>query len=365
MKKKRVAIVGTNGIPAKYGGFETLTNYLSMNLSQEYDVVVYCSKTPKEKRLKHYNNSRLKYLPLKANGWQSMLYDAVSIIHALFTTDVLIILGFSGVFAFPFRVFFRNKKILFNIGGIEWQKVRAGKMLSKFEIRLKKWFERITVKYSDIIIVDNQVLWEYVKTTYKIESVLAEYGGDHAKPEQKTEKIVKKYPFLNYKYDVSVSRAQEDMNIHVLLEAYKMIPNRNLVVISNWEISEYGINLKEKFKNEFSNIHLIDAIYDLQELNTIRSNASLYYHTHSLCGTAPSLVEAMYIGLPVFCYDVPTNRSSTENKSYYFTDYNSLVDLLNNLNDDDVNNLALSMKEIADRRYTWQRITSIYRKYIN
>ena len=364
MSKKRISIIGTNGLPAKYGGFETLANYLSKNLSQDYDVTVYCSKTPKEKKLKFYNNSKLKYLPLKANGWQSMLYDAISIIHALYTTDVLIILGFSGVFAFPLRVFFKNKKILFNIGGIEWQKVRAGKMLSRIEIQLKKWFEKITVKYSDVIIVDNQVLWEYVKATYKIDSVLAEYGGDHAKSEPKTKEIIEKYPFLASKYDVSVSRAQDDMNIHILIEAYMKITNRNLVVVSNWEISEYGINLKRKYKDKFPNIHLIDAVYDLQELNTIRSNASIYYHTHSLCGTAPSLVEAMCLGLPVLCFDVPTNRSSTENKSYYFTDHNSLINLLNNLNDDELKSLAFSMKEIAERRYTWQRITSIYRKQI-
>ena len=107
-KKKKVAIIGTNGIPAKYGGFETLAEYLVKYLNTEYDLFVYCAKTPKSNRLERFNNARLIYLPFKANGWQSMVYDAVSIFHSLFIADVLVILGFSGVFAFPLRVFFKK-----------------------------------------------------------------------------------------------------------------------------------------------------------------------------------------------------------------------------------------------------------------
>lgn len=282
MKKKKVALIGTNGIPARYGGFETLTEYLARFLNEEFDITVYCAKTPKGKRLQTYLNSKLVYIPFKANGWQSMIYDALSILHAFFRVDVLVILGFSGVFTFPFNVFFQ-KKIVFNIGGIEWQKVRGSKWTGPIEIVVKKWFERICVKFSDVIIVDNQVLWEYVKSTYGIESTLAEYGGDHAVHQPVSSALLKKYPFLESPYDVTVSRAQEDMNIHILIEAYKNLPERNLVVVSNWEISDYGIKLKTENQHKYPNIFLHDAIYDLKELNTIRSNGTIYFHMHSLC----------------------------------------------------------------------------------
>ena len=111
-KKIKVALIGTNGIPAKYGGFETLTEYLAKGLNKEFEVTVYCSKTPKEKRLKQLYNSKLLYLPFKANGWQSMIYDAFSIFHAFFISDVLVILGFSGVIAFPFKIYFTAVFIL-------------------------------------------------------------------------------------------------------------------------------------------------------------------------------------------------------------------------------------------------------------
>ena len=361
--KKRVALIGTNGIPAKYGGFETLTEYLAKYLNEEYKVSVYCAKTSKENRLQIYNNSKLIYLPFKANGWQSMIYDAVSICHALIISDVLIILGFSGVFAFPFKFFFR-KKIVFNIGGIEWKKVRGNKSFASIEIFIKKWFERVCVFFSDVIIVDNQVLLDYVKDVYNRGSVLAEYGGDHAKYEPIDDILIEKYPFMAGEYDVSVSRAQEDMNIHILLDAYREVPDRNLVIVSNWDTSEYGIKLKAEYKNKYPNIFLQDAVYNLAELNAIRSNGKIYFHTHSLCGTAPSLVEAMYLGLPVICFDVDTNRATTEGKSIYFDNSLSLKRIVRKLDGDTINKLGKEMHKIAVKRYTWNRIVSLYKECI-
>jgi len=361
--KKKVAIIGTNGLPAKYGGFETLVNYLTLKLNKDFDLIVYCSKINTENQVSEFNNSKLVYLPFKANGWQSLIYDAISIIHAFFSFDVLIILGSSGVIAFPFKIFF-SKKIIFNIGGIEWQKVRGVKLLAKVEVSVKKFFEKICVNYSDFVIADNQVIYDYVKNHYNTECVLAEYGGDHAFYTPITQFLMDKYPFVSNKYDISVSRAQEDMNIHMLLEAYKNIPQRNLVVISNWEISEYGRKLKNEFKNKFKNIFLLDAVYDIEVINALRSNATLYLHSHSLCGTAPSLVEAMSLGLPVICFDVETNRATTEDKSLYFLDSTSLATLLRNLDTDKIFILGKQMKEIADRKYTWQRITEIYKNLL-
>ena len=362
-ENKKVAIIGTNGLPAKYGGFETLANYLTLHLKDEYDFTVYCSKTPKNRRLVKFNEAKLIYLPFKANGWESMIYDALSIAHALYVSDILVILGFSGVFAFPFKILFK-KKVIFNIGGIEWQKVRGRKFLASLEVLSKKWIERICVHFSDIIIVDNQVIYDYVKSTYGIESVFAEYGGDHAKSIP-VGGLISKYSFLEKKYDVTISRAQEDMNIHLIIEAYKKIPDRNLVVISNWEISGYGINLKRENKDKYPNIFLVDSIYNLNELNAIRSNSQLYIHSHSLCGSAPSLIEAMYLGLPVLCFDVDTNRATTEEKSFYFVDSASLIGILKNLDNNILEQLGKEMKLIADRRYNWKRITNLYKECIS
>jgi len=74
LKKKKVAIIGTVGLPAQYGGFETLASHLVENLDQEYDMTVYCSgkQYPEADRPAYYRGARLKYLPLQANGVQSI-----------------------------------------------------------------------------------------------------------------------------------------------------------------------------------------------------------------------------------------------------------------------------------------------------
>jgi len=355
MKKDVVAIIGTNGLPAKYGGFETLANYLTIHLSEKYKFHVYCSKTKKKQRLRDYNNSKLIYIPLRANGYQSVLYDIMSIVHAWFTADKLLVLGNSGALIFPFKKLFA-KKIVLNIGGIDWRRSKWG-LITKKIIQLS---EVLCVKYSDVVITDNEYIQEQYSEMYKVESVMIEYGGDHAKRKKITKKDLGKYPFLCDEYCLSVSRAQSDNNIHMVLEAFEQISDKNIVLISNWESSEYGKALKIKYKDRFSNIIIIDAIYDQVELDLLRSNATLYIHSHSFCGTAPSLVEAMCLGLPVICYNAQTNNRTTEGKSLYFDDKIQLINIINNINDELLKKLSVNLKEIADRRYTWEIVSKKY-----
>ena len=177
--------------------------------------------------------------------------------------------------------------------------------------------------------------------------------------------MAEKYPFLSGEYDVTVSRAQEDMNIHMVIDAYKQIPGRKVVIVSNWQKSEYGQKLYAENAGKYPNIILLNAIYDQIELNTIRSNAALYLHTHSMCGTAPSLVEAMYLGLPVVCFKVPTNLETTEHKSVYFESVPELVEILKKMNETTLSQLKEDLNEIALRRYNWKRISDIYKDCID
>ena len=357
-KKEKIAIIGTNGLPAKYGGFETLANYLTIHLKEEYDFVVYCSKTNKQNRRDHYNSSKLIYLPLKANGWQSVLYDVITILHAWFTVDKLLVLGNSGAPIFPLKYFF-GKKLILNIGGLDWQRSKWNYIVKKYI----KFSERICVKYSDVVITDNRYIQKIYKKHYNTESTLIEYGGDHVRRLKKTKEAVKKHPFLEKKYILSISRSQSDNNIHVLLQAFENLPQYNLVIISNWHNSDYGRDLYKRYKNKLNNIILKEGIYN-KELDIIRNNACLYIHSHSFCGTAPSLVEAMNLELPIICYNAPTNLETTENKSYYFKNKNELIKLITTLTNQELKKLKKEMYSIAKRRYKWEIITQKYKECI-
>lgn len=365
MAKKKVVIIGTNGVPAHYGGIETLAEYLTRDLSDFYDLYCYCSKTPKEKRLKTYHNTQLIYVPLKANGWQSILYDGWTILRSLCKFDVLVILGCSCPPAMWFKIFTKKRIVLNAIGGREMEKVRGLKLFGRIEVAVKKWMEGIQARYADYVIIDNAANVGHFEKKHGVTAVLAEYGGDHAETEPKTQEMLDKYPFLREPYDVTVSRAQEDMNIHMVIDAYKQVPERTVVIVSNWQKSDYGKRLYFENAGKYKNIILLNAIYNQRELNTIRGNAALYLHTHSMCGTAPSLVEAMYLGLPVICFKVPTNLETTEYKSVYFETVPMLVSELREMNANQLDLLRTNMKEIADRRYKWARISGIYKECID
>lgn len=359
--KKKIYTIGIQGLPAKYGGFETFTDYLSQYISDDFDLTVYCSSNLYKDKVKKYQKAKLKYIPLNANGIQSVPYDILSIILSLKdsdnSNDVLLLLGSSGAIILPFISIFTKRKIVFNMGGLEWKRSKWNKFARWF----LKFSEKVAIKYSDVTVADNKGIQEYISSEYGVESHIIAYGGDHASKLDLTDEVVEKYPFLKEPYYVGVARVQPDNNIDMILEAFHQIPDRSLVFVGNWNVSDYGKSLKEKY-SKVSNLHLVDAIYDLQILDQIRSNCVAYIHPQSSGGTNPSLVEAMHLELPIIATDVNFNRYTTQEKAFYFANTNELIDNILYNNKDAHNKCAKEMKEIANQIYTWKYIVNEYKK---
>jgi glycosyltransferase involved in cell wall biosynthesis len=357
---KKISIIGTAGVPARYGGFETLAEYLVKNLSSKYDITVYCSAKNYEKKLNSYNGANLKYINLNANGVQSIFYDIISIIDSLRYTDTLLILGVSGCSILPIikpLCKLMNKRILINIDGLEWKREKWDKFAKEF----LKFSEKLAVKYADVIISDNLVIKDYIKSEYNRDSVFIPYGGDHVKYEPLSNELVAKYPFLKEKYAFKVARIEPENNIHLILEAFSEFKEPNLVIVGNWDKSRYGQELRKKYHSS-SNIFLLDPIYDQKILNAIRSNCFVYIHGHSAGGTNPSLVEAMYLGLPIIAYGVEYNKVTTQYKALYFMNKSELLKLLDEIisNRDLLMRIGHEMREIAIQQYTWESVARQY-----
>ena len=298
--------------------------YLVKGSSKDYRFIVYCSNIPKSKRQKEYFGAKLVHIPFSANGWQTLIYDAITTLHAFFCADVILILGPAFGFILPLNLLFRRKLII-NYGGLnEWDREKYSKIQRSY-IFLTCF---LATKFASVNIADNELLKTNLATTFGARSEVIRYGGDHVEfPEERRDELETKYPFLHSPYFVSVSRAQVDNNIHLLIEAFKQLPEQNLVIISNWNVSEYGRDIRRNHSN-IPNVTLLDAIYDPGELNYIRAKAHAYIHSHSYCGTAPSLVEAICLGLPIISFDVPTNRETTNGQALYFTTPRELADLI-------------------------------------
>jgi len=359
--KRKVGIIGTNGLPGKYGGWDQLVDKLTKNLKDEFSFFVYTSYTTDNPKLKEYNGARLKIVPLKANGIQSIPYDIVSMLHAVFTCDVLFICGTSGCIFLPFIRLF-GKKIVLNPDGQEWKRKKWSKPVQWF----LKLSESAGIRYSTGVVSDNVKIQEYILENYNKESSLIEYGGDQVINVPLSETTAKKYNIVKDKYAFKVCRIEPENNIHLILEAFIKNKNIDLILIGNWNFSEYGQNLRKQY-TQSSNLKLLDPIYDQITLDELRSNCGLYIHGHSVGGTNPSLVEAMNLGLCVVSFDVDYNRETTENKAIYFNNTSELIKILvkfeNNLINVDLN--KKDMKEIATRRYRWSIITEKYAEVFN
>lgn len=351
---KRVAIIGTQGVPANYGGFETLVeNIIGEHCSDNIEYTVYCSAKDMPQRLDEYKGAKLKYINWRANGVQSVFYDITAMIRSIRGYDTILVLGVSGCTFLPIFKLLSRAKVIVNIDGLEHRRDKWTRSVRKFLLLS----EVAAVKNAHTIIADNKGIADYVTWRYKKDAKLIAYGGDHALrtvPQQKQNEILATYGLVKNAYSISVCRIEPENNCHITIDAFAK-SGKPLVFVGNWQRNEYSRGLKERYGN-CSNIKLIDSIYDLDILYTLRSNARCYIHGHSAGGTNPSLVEAMFLGRPILAYDVVYNRETTYQKAYYWQNSEQLQQLVerNDLTGND------TMLVAQQQHYTWASISKQY-----
>lgn len=347
--------MGTQGVPANYGGFETLVeNIIGENDCPEIAYTVFCSSKDYTARLEKYKGAVLKYIPLHANGMQSIPYDVWSMLKTLKGYDIVLVLGVSGGIFLPIYRLLYKKKLIVNIDGLEYRRAKWG--------RLAKWLlrtsEAMAVRYADVVVADNKGIQDYVSERYGKQSELITYGGDHVLRKVAAGRqleILRQYGVKDGEYVMSVCRIEPENNGALIMDACvkAQIP---LIFIGNWSGSEYGRRLKEAY-GQYGNVCMLDAVYDLDVLYALRAHCRYYVHGHSAGGTNPSLVEAMFFGKPIFAFDVVYNRETTEQKAFYFKTVDDLANLLSGHGGEGCGN---ALEKVAWEKYRWKLIARQY-----
>lgn len=357
----KIAIVGTQGLPNKYGGFETLADYLVKYLSIKHDITVYCSSKSIGRGADEYCGAKLKYVNVADHGASGILYDSICLLDAQKQNfDAILVLGTLQYPAMPFLTKKTLNKVVSNFGGLDWQRNKWSPLAQKVIYNIVK----MSVKYSKVIISDNKRIQDYIKQDFGKDSYLIAYGGDQSQHLPITQEMAEQYPFLNGKYAFEVARIQPDNNIEMLMKAFIMANDIPFVLVGNWNKSNYGIEIKKKYQGE-KNLILLDAIYDKSILDVLRSNCYFYVHGHSAGGTNPSLCEAMNLGLPIMAFSNGFNQNTTFGKAMYFEDEYQLKEMILSVKDEEMNRIADDMKDLAKQYYRWEYIVSEYERVLS
>jgi glycosyltransferase involved in cell wall biosynthesis len=348
--QRHIAILGSAGVPARYGGFETLAEQLAHHHARHGRtdrLTITCSGRGVQGRPGRVGGATLDYLPLPANGAASVAYDVLSLARARASgADVALLLGVSGAMALPALT--RGKmRVIAHVDGREWQRAKWSGPARRF-LRMS---EAMALRYADAVIADSPAIADDLRRRYGRHAEILTYGGDQA-----LDAPVTALPdWVPPDYALAICRIEPENNVHVLLEACAQA-GKTLICVGNWDHSQYGRALRARY-NDHPNLHLRDPIYEAAPLQALRRNASLYLHGHSAGGTNPSLVEMMHVGKPVFAFDCIFNRQTTHNTARYFDEATELAGLLERGASQAT---GAALQSLAQARYRWDDIGAQY-----
>ncbi len=346
---RKVAIIGAHGLYANYGGWDQLVNNLAEGKQNEdFEYLIFnSSQSPKE--VISPKGVVVRRINLKSSGFMGLFYDFYSILLCYFKVDTILFLGVQGMPLVAFLALFKKINIVSNMGGIEWERPKFG-YLAKQYLKFCFWLGLV---YSKWVVLDNEHYFTFVPKKYLRKCVVIPYGGMIDFTLEVSDKLIGKYPFLQEDYFLSISRSLEDNQIAEICEAF-VHSKHQLVLISNFSKSEYGNKVYNKYK-DYRNIVLINGLYNKQELDLVRRNCKAYIHTHTLCGTAPSLVEMVVSGRPIISFEIPQNRFTLNNQAAFFDSFNQLEQIFDH---SDLRKYQ-STDELKSR-YEWKKIIKMY-----
>jgi len=319
--KKSIAIIGTRGIPANYGGFETIAKHLGKELAlRNFEVYVSCeTKLLKPKSPQDYNGTKLVYFPIIEcirNLSEPFLYDMLSILYFSFKVDVILMLGCY----FPVSLFIPRllgRVILVNVDGLEWKRRKFGPFL-RFML---KQYASLTSKLANLVLVDSPIIGVYYKQNFSVTPVYVPNGVEEIQPTESENLAL--FNLSKNEFYLVIARLEPENNIDLIVDEFiKSKSNKKLVIVGPLLNTDFVHDLIRK-KDE--RILFLGGIYDIMVQRTLRHNCFAYIHGHEVGGANPSLIEAMSCKNILLVLDIIFNREVAEGSAFYFN--KSLGDL--------------------------------------
>lgn len=375
----KVAILGSRGIPAKYGGFETFAEGLTQNLiNKGFELTVSCEYENPSSRMDTLNGIKLEYFPIKPpdNYFLRKIYENLSDIYFLLKLskhyEVIIFLGIEvGMFLFIPQLLNKEVKTLVNIDGVMWER-------TKFN-RVERWLLKINhimaIKFADIVIADSKEMMSYVDEKYQAKTTYLSYGIQPPKKIPWNWKNLKK--LTNYtgkklipgNYFLVVARLEPENNILTIIEGFvKANLTTPLVVLGDFTSKEYQKQIEDVIDSNITrDIYFLGSIYDEELLNMLRQNCLAYLHGHSVGGTNPSLLEAAISKNIIIAHNNAFNREVCKENAIYFNnseDLKSQLELVDK-SPQKYSKIKINIHKSVKNEYSWEKISNGYENLLN
>lgn len=376
--EKHIFIIGSKGIPAKYGGFETFVEELTkgrVNPNIHYHVA--CLADEKKENFK-YNQADCFTIKKRPIGpANAIFYDLSALKYSIrqieknhYENAIIYILA-CRIGPFIGRYQRKMKKLgitlMVNPDGHEWLREKWSAPVKKYW----KYSEKLMVKHADLLICDSKNIEKYIKDSYKEyqpKTTYIAYGAD-MKPSQLAdddEAVVQWYQEKKVTpndYYLAVGRFVPENNYETMIREFMMSDSKkDFVLITNVKKNKFYEKLRQSTKfDEDPRIKFVGTVYDKELLKKIRENAFAYFHGHEVGGTNPSLIEALSSTKLNLLFDVGFNREVAKAGALYWTkERGKLSDLINAVGVSEALELEKKAKERVNSLYCWDFIISRY-----
>ena len=358
---KSILILGTRGVPAAHGGFETFAEHFALFLAERgWNVGVYCQRevTKVEQRLSIDTWRGIERIEIQVAGSgprATLAFDWECVRDAATRPGVCLVLGYNtGIFLPYLRL--HGRMILTNMDGIEW-------LRPKWSPPIRAWFwinEWVAAWTSHRLVADHPGIADHLATRRsRTATAVIPYGATPV--ETATDAHVRALGLVPGNYLVSIARIEPDNNIHTLVEAFsRRRRDAKLVVLGDLrDESAYHRKVRSLAGDE---VIFPGSIYDPEIVGSLRFHARAYVHGHTVGGTNPSLVEALWAGNAVVAHDNRYNRWTAGDAAVFFTDVDSCDAQMTRVLSDDalVARCSQAARNRARATFRWQDILTAY-----
>lgn len=352
----RIGLMGTRGVPARYGGFETCVEEVGRRLVKAgHEVVVYCRASGDGEVLAEYEGMSLVHLPaLRKKSLETLSHTALSVLHVMrHPVDVAIVFNAANS---PFLPLLRARGIpvATHVDGLEWKRAKwrgAGR-------RYYRLAESLAVRWSDALIADAQGIADYYGAEFGADTDLLAYGAPILTATGTAG--LSEFGLRPDGYHLVVARFEPENHVDVIVDGYRRSTAQlPLIVVGSAPYADEYTRRIHGLADE--RVRFLGGVWDQRLLDQLYANALTYEHGHSVGGTNPSLLRAMGAGTATIAFDVTFNREVLGEAGAYFADSTSLASLLERAEADRAGTAQrASAARVRASAYDWDDVADGY-----